>query len=126
MLRKRTSITHAQNVLHPAQNNMIKESTCTCNTQNVKEYDYKICEGYVIQCVSDNGGCPSELEDICSSHGLCPSNCSCDTVAKCIAEVVTCASVCKPQTAAYYYYAYGPSNTSWGGSRANIFTCLSN
>lgn len=126
MLRKRISYTHAPNTLSPARNNMITESTCTCNTQSVKEYDYKVCNGYLIQCQSDSGACPSESEYLCSSHELCPSNCSCDTVAKCVAEVVTCASVCKPQTAAYYYYAYGPSNASWGGGRSNSFTCLSN
>lgn len=115
MLRKRISRTHAPNVLSPAQNNMIKESTCTCNTQSVKEYDYRICRAYTIECIVDTSACISQSEDVCSSYELCPSNCSCNTVAKCVAEVVTCASVCKPQTAAYYYYSYDLTSLSWGG-----------
>lgn len=114
MLRKRISTHAGSRTLQPAMNNMIKESTCTCNTQGISEYDYKICTNDVVKCITDTNLCPDESVEICTSHEQCPSNCSCNTVAKCIAEVVTCPSVCKPQNAAYYYHAYNPGLSSWG------------
>lgn len=110
-LRKRIS-SHATNTVYvPAVNNMIKESTCTCNTQSVNEYDYQECSGEYCS----GHYCPSNSsESYCSSYDVCPSNCYCYSVEKCVGEVVTCSSVCKPQTPAYIYVPYNNSTSCWG------------